>query len=554
VRAMKRGVAIVLGLVAAGVASEALAIESGVMLADCTYTISVPGESDVWNTGTAGFIQWFKTGTCSQRMDLDLWREGERITTIASNEQNNGTYNWVVPTYIRTALQYRVRIRDRDDYDSHAFSAEFTIFNPAHCGYRVTDPTSSSVWERDSIVTIRWNRAGNCTSPVDIHLLWNGQQVAEIASRTSDVGTYNWRVSDRLDTGGGYSVRVRDSNDHNSYDNSDSFVVGEAPDPCIYEVTSPDSSSVWHMGAEENMAWTSGAECGASVDLDLLLDGEPVADIAEGLIDSGLYEWSVPVDLTATDGYAVRVQAEGDSAVFAVSEGFTISEPLPEDRVYWIEAAARLSGEAGSVWRTDLAIKNLSDSDADVLIRLRGAGGGTLDTVVSGGAQAAYEDVLGLMGKEGKGWLEITSTKPILASGRIYNLGDEGTFGQYDQGFPQGGGLLLGEFGYLLQLRQLEGGFRTNLTFTNPTAEDAAVQVALFDAEGTELIRYRIDLDPRSLYQDLAPFEQRAERPNLGWGFATVEILDGTSVLISASVVDSRTNDGTTIPVKLEDQ
>ena len=126
-----------------------------------------------------------------------------------------------------------------------------------------------------------------------------------------------------------------------------------------------------------------------------------------------------------------------------------------------------------------------------------------------------------------------------------------GTFGQYLEGYPEGGGLAQGVVGTLLQLRQLEGEFRTNLGFTNPNATAAAVQVTLYDADGAELIRYRVELEPRALLQDLEPYSRRASRPDLGWGFAEVEVLEGGPVLISASVVDSRTNDATTVPVKV---
>jgi hypothetical protein len=72
----------------------------------------------------------------------------------------------------------------------------------------------------------------------------------------------------------------------------------------------------------------------------------------------------------------------------------------------------------------------------------------------------------------------------------------------------------------------------------------------LYDAAGTGLIAYRVDLDPDELVQDLEPYARRAGRPDVGWGFAFVEVIEGSSALVSASVVDSRTNDATTVPVK----
>ena len=82
------------------------------------------------------------------------------------------------------------------------------------------------------------------------------------------------------------------------------------------------------------------------------------------------------------------------------------------------------------------------------------------------------------------------------------------------------------------------------------TAEAASARITLFDSAGEELLRYRIDLDPMELFQDLEPYRRRASRPDLGWGFASVEVLEGTSVLVSASVIDARTNDATTVPAR----
>ena len=454
----------------------------------------------------------------------------------------------------RDRLVKAFTIRDRDDLASEGYSAEFTILNSQYCGYRINEPAAGDTWTIDVVETIRWGRAGTCTSPVDLHLLYNGSQVVEIASGIGDFGSTTWKVPDELAPGSGYSVRIRDSNDRNSYDVSDRFTISEGAPPCSYGVTSPGEGDVWHMGGEETVTWSRSGGCGSQVDLDLLLSGDTVAAISEGSSDSGSYVWTIPANLTPADDYSIRVRDHENDSVFDVSDAFEIAEPLPTDRVYWIEVAARLSGQAGSLWRTDLVIKNLSGIDADVLIRLRGSGGGTLESVISAGGQGAFEDILGLMDKDGKGWLEITSSQPILASARIYNLSDTGTFGQYVEGYPEGGGLLEGETGYLLQLRQSEDDYRTNFIFTNPTANDVAVQVTLYDAEGSILTSYRLDLDPRSLLQDLEPFEARAERPNLGWGFAEVQVIEGSSLLISASVVDSRTNDATTVLVKREDE
>jgi len=49
----------------------------------------------------------------------------------------------MVASSLRSALDYQVRVRDRDD-DSFGLSREFIISNAAYCGYRVTQPAEAT--------------------------------------------------------------------------------------------------------------------------------------------------------------------------------------------------------------------------------------------------------------------------------------------------------------------------------------------------------------------------------------------------------------------------
>lgn len=519
--------------------------------ASCDYTVTVPGPADLWNAGGLYNIQWFKSGTCSDRVDLHLMRDDAVVMTIATSQPNNGSASWVVPNSTPSALEYRIRVRDRDDSSSFGLSSRFTIVNSASCGYRITAPTAGDVWETNGRYTIRWNRAGHCPSPVTLHLLFRGEQVMEIAGGITDIGSFTWQVPDYLSGGNDYSIRIRDANDRNAYDTSETFSIRDVA-ACVYDVTDPNAATTWRIGETRDISWSRSGECGARVDLHLLRQGNQVDAIAESIDDTGVASWQVPSGLDTGGGYAVRVRDADEDARFGVSEQFTILEAAqPETHVYWLEIAAREDGRNDSVWRTDVVLKSVAESDADVTFRLDGADESTLSSLVPGGSQAVFEDVLGVMGVDGKGWLEVVSDQPLVVSGRIYNWSDSGTFGQYLDGVPASQGLRSGDLGYLVQLRQQSGRYRTNLTLTNPTSEAASVRVALFDSAGDELIRYRIDLGPKEVVQDLEPFRRRASRPDLGWGFASVEVLEGGSVLVSASVVDARTGDATTVPVKL---
>ena len=166
------------------------------------------------------------------------------------------------------------------------------------------------------------------------------------------------------------------------------------------------------------------------------------------------------------------------------------------------------------------------------------------------GEQAVIPDIVGRMGYEGKGCLELDSDEPLQVSGRIYNRTGEGTFGQFVEAYEPSEGLGTGETAALLQLRQMRGEYRTNLSITNTGGEPASVEIRLYTNSGGELSRYTLEIDPKTLHQDPQPFKVRAGQPDLGWGFAEIEVLSGSGILASASVVDSVTNDATTIPFK----
>ncbi|MGE5235752.1 MAG: hypothetical protein ACM3O7_05355 [Acidobacteriota bacterium] len=219
--------------------------------------------------------------------------------------------------------------------------------------------------------------------------------------------------------------------------------------------------------------------------------------------------------------------------------------------VYWAQVATHGAGDNGSQWRTDMVAMNLSAAPASLRFVLHADNGNHEATgTVPGSGQGVFADIVGLMGVEAKGALEICSDKPLLLTGRIFNQAPEGTFGQFLDGNVANLGLSAGQFADLLGLRQETGKYRTNITVTNGGTQPAQVAVTLFDNAGNNLATYNLSIGPGLVVQDLQPFAARANAPDLGWGFATVKVLSGSNVMTSASVVDAVTNDPTYVPAK----
>jgi hypothetical protein len=219
--------------------------------------------------------------------------------------------------------------------------------------------------------------------------------------------------------------------------------------------------------------------------------------------------------------------------------------------VYWVEIAAHNAGENQSQWRTDVVARNLAGSEANLRFVLH-TETGILETTgkVPVGGQKPFEDIVGQMHAEAKGALEICSDQPLFVVSRTYNQSTNGTFGQFLDGHVADLGLSAGMSADLIGLRQESGKFRTNLQFANGGTTAAEVAVTLYDNGGRAVGNYTVTSPAGRVVQDLQPFANRAGKPEIGWGFATVKVNSGNNVHVSASVVDAVTNDAMTIPPK----
>jgi hypothetical protein len=281
-----------------------------------------------------------------------------------------------------------------------------------------------------------------------------------------------------------------------------------------------------------------------------------VSDYPESLLVFDVSDPSAPTQVGAAEtnsGSNMVVVSNGLAYMADTETGFSVFDlsGCGTELTYWLEIAAHLEGENNSLWVTDVVARNQGAEEASVELVLHMSNGDKrLSNTIPPTAQGVFEDVVGLLGTTGKGPLEIRSNQPLMVSGRIFNQTDSGTFGQFLGGSTTDDGLVGGETAWLLQLRQFEGEYRTNISVTNTGTLPASVQITLFAGDGTQLESYSRSIEPAGVFQDIQPIDRRANRPNLGWGFAKIEVVQGDGVLASASVIDAVTNDATTIPAR----
>ncbi|MCG6963747.1 MAG: serine hydrolase [Acidobacteria bacterium] len=216
----------------------------------------------------------------------------------------------------------------------------------------------------------------------------------------------------------------------------------------------------------------------------------------------------------------------------------------------WIAAAAHGTGVKQSVWRTDLALLNLSSTTATAQVRFHlETGTVSMSVNLAPRQQVLLGDVVAALGATGTGTLEIVADAEILATSRTYNAGADGTLGQFLGGIPEEATAGVGVPWWILGLHQ-NSAFRTNIGLANTGTEPATVRVTLFDADGSELANTTWVVAAGATINTLTPFKELAGRSDITSGYARVDVEAGAGIIAYGSVIDNHTNDPTTVAAR----
>ncbi len=248
-------------------------------------------------------------------------------------------------------------------------------------------------------------------------------------------------------------------------------------------------------------------------------------------------------------GDTIHLIGGGSAAIDLLSAGNHVDTFNPKLYTSWTEGAANLEGANGSRWQTDICAMNPHNERVAVALVLHTD---TKDFAqideIGPSQQKAFSNVIGQMGVDGKGLLEIRSDQPLRMAGRTFSEDGSGTYGQFCQFQAMDDGFAKGDQVFLVGLRKEQGLYRSNLNFANTGIREAALFVSLYRCSGEHLCSFAIeDLMPGRLDQYNEPFAGKCGSDHQGWAYAQVDVIEGAGVRISASVIDSRTNDATTI-------
>ena len=224
--------------------------------------------------------------------------------------------------------------------------------------------------------------------------------------------------------------------------------------------------------------------------------------------------------------------------------------------VYHVAGIAHAPGAAGTNWRSKLSLLNLGAVTATVGVDYVRTSKVAAESISLGAGQLqAWDDVaVDLFGVSGSssGAVRVDSSQPLVVLARTYNVGADGTYGQFLPGVLAADGLSYGATGVISQLVK-SAAFRTNIGFVNlGDTASCRVRVTLHAAGGAAVGSPRTLTVPADGWNQVNDIFTAAGAGNRANAYATVEVLTaGCRVWGYGSVVDNATGDPTTIPLSV---
>ncbi len=229
--------------------------------------------------------------------------------------------------------------------------------------------------------------------------------------------------------------------------------------------------------------------------------------------------------------------------------------PGPSCNEWLLPSSARLGGEGGAFYTTDLTVANAGTTDAKLFLRFLGhdadgRSGTERSFLLAAGRSVTYADLLGSLFALGEAWggVQLRSASPsLVATSQTSTPGGGGTFGQSVPLVPETELVRNGTTRTIPAIRE-DASFRTNLVLANGGTSAVDVDVALVAETGATLGSRRFPLLPLGMTQVSHVARELGVSSNVSGARLVVSTpTPGGAFAAYASVIDNRTNDPRTL-------
>lgn len=285
-------------------------------------TVTAPDGGEKWALGSTQNVTWTSNIPATNKVDIKLSTNGVGGpfgTTLATNEDNDGTYSWTINDALGVQANCAIQVTETATLVSDVSNAVFELEAKS---IDVTAPVGGTQ-NTGATCSITWTT--NFTGNVKIELLNDGAKALTISSNTENDGAFDWDVPINLAAGDKYAIKITEV-DGTTTDTGTNFTINKVD---AFVVTSPNGGEKWATGTNRTITWLNNiqgtwTDVGALADLDastkaLYLAGDKTANFkAKNLI--------------RVEGYTDFLTVVSDS--YNASSGLTtvtVSELLPAD-------------------------------------------------------------------------------------------------------------------------------------------------------------------------------------------------------------------------------
>lgn len=185
--------------------------------------VESPSRYDKWYPNETYTITW-DSENAGNHVDIRLYKNGVYCTTIASNQNNSGSYIWTVPSIFSSDSDYTIEIRSKEYSSVYDYSDEFSIGGRS---ITIASPNDGETWYKGESYTITWE-SENAGPYVDIELYKDGERYLTIDSNVENSGIYFWEILSNPPSGSSYQIKITSSSYSNVYAYSEgNFTIEE---------------------------------------------------------------------------------------------------------------------------------------------------------------------------------------------------------------------------------------------------------------------------------------------------------------------------------------
>ncbi|MBL7648900.1 MAG: right-handed parallel beta-helix repeat-containing protein [Candidatus Hydrogenedentes bacterium] len=176
--------------------------------APASITVTTPNGGESYLQGAVLPITWNSTGPAGDSVKI-VARSAGQTYTVTSSTNNDGSFNWTVPSAQFPGTDYRIEVSSvaiPTLYDSS--DANFTIATPPPMdSLTLLSPNGGEIIRRGTSHEIRWESTGNVGTTIKI-VIRRGAYSGTLAGGTPNDGSYIWNIPATYGYGPGWTIEV----------------------------------------------------------------------------------------------------------------------------------------------------------------------------------------------------------------------------------------------------------------------------------------------------------------------------------------------------------